>query len=419
MRLLAFAALLCAVLYPAAGHCSDFFMSSSPGALVDHPVGIPPSGRTIHSWNDGVGRWGESVGEQFLKLEGRRQGFTEIKEIKNASNNGIDRIVLKRDSSGRIQDFRLVEIKAHRSYTPKLGKGQMSRSAIARTFKAMRQSPTPEVRSLAKDLMRVQKGFGRNTDKLVEVVHINTRTGRVVRYKYDGGQLMPHKSYSLENLFVRIIRKSPSKDLRNWATRNLAQWDQIRATRMSTWLTKRAATESTRAVAVAVAAQRGSQRALSEASRRATAAASQQILAKAARYAGPVAMAIAVTLEAKDFVDIALAYRSGDISGREFGRRAITSAGGLAGAYVGASYGLGAGAATGAWVGAFGGPFAWATIPAGTVIGGLVGSVAGGVAGGFAGSTAASYGANAFFGSIGDETREKFENGFLATAFPR
>ena len=72
-----------AVLYPATGWCSDFFMSASP--LVDHPVGIPPSGRSIHAWNDGVGRWGESVGEQFLKPWGKRQGFSEVLEVKNTS----------------------------------------------------------------------------------------------------------------------------------------------------------------------------------------------------------------------------------------------------------------------------------------------------------------------------------------------
>jgi hypothetical protein len=411
---------LIAVLCPATGWCSDFFMAAHSGALVDHPVGIHPSGRSLHAWNDGVGRWGESVGEQFLKLEGKRQGFSEVLEVKNASNNGIDRILLKRGPDGVIKDFRFVEIKAHRSFRPKLSNTklgmQMSKEHIDNVVRQMRKSSSSEVQGLARELRRVRKAVGKNWDDFREVVHINTRTGRLVRYKYANGQLVVHRNYSLQNLF-RIIQKSPSKELRKWATRHLAIWDQIRATRMSAWLPKQTAKASTRAIAVA--SKQGTQRALAEASKRASATASKQILAKAARYAGPVAMAIAVAFEAKEFVDIAIAYRSGSISGRELGRRSLTAAGGIAGAYVGASYGLGAGAATGAWVGAFGGPFAWATVPAGTVIGGLVGSVAGGVAGGLAGGTAASYGANALLGSIDTEIREKFEDSFLAAAFPR
>jgi hypothetical protein len=409
---------LIGVLFPATGWCSDFFMAAHSGALVDHPVGIPPSRRSLHAWNDGVGRWGESVGEQFLKREGKRQGFSEVMEVKNASNNGIDRILLKRVPDGVIKDFRFVEVKAHRSFRPKLSSTkhgmQMSRTHLANILRQMRKSPTPEVQDLARQLARVQKSFGRNVDRFGEVLHINTRTGRLVRYKYANGQLVVHRNYSLENLF-RIVQKSPSKELRKWATRHLAMWDQIRATRMSAWLPKQAAKASTRAIAVA--SQQGTKRALAQALRGTATAVSGKILAKAARYAGPVAMAIAVAFEASEFVDIAIAYRSGSISGRELGRRTLTAVGGLAGAYVGASYGLGAGAATGAWIGAFGGPFAWATVPAGTVIGGLVGSVAGGVAGGLAGGTAASYGANALLGNIDEKIRDKFESQFLAMAF--
>lgn len=399
---------LIATLFPVIGWCSDFTMSASTGALIDHPVGIPLSGRSIHAWNDVVGRWGESVGEQFLRMEGQRQGFTEIKEIKNASNNGIDRIVIKRGLDGRIQDFRLVEIKAHRSYTPKLGKGQMSRDAIARTFKAMRQSSDPDVRSLAKELMAVQKRVGRNTDQLVEVLHINTRAGRVMRYKYANGTLVAHKSYSLENLF-KIIQRSGKKAERDWATRHLAWWDQIHATSRSGWLAKEASQETTKALSTA--AKRVPQRALAEASRQASQKTGRLILAKAAKYAGPVAMAIAVALEGKEFADIALAYRRGDISYREAGRRGIVAAGGLVGAY----YGFGSGAAAGAWVGAFGGPFAEITVPVGTVVGGMIGAVAGGLGGG----AAASYGANAFLGDIDSEIRDKFESSFVNMAFPR
>jgi hypothetical protein len=401
-----------AVLCPATGWCSDFFMAAHSGALVDHPVGIPPSGRSLHTWNDGVGRWGESVGEQFLKLDGKRQGFSEVLEVKNASNNGIDRILLKRGPDGVIEDFRFVEIKAHRSFRPKLSNTkhgmQMSRTHLANILRQMRKSPSPEIQDLARQLATVQKSFGRNVDRFGEVLHINTRTGRLIRYKFANGQLVVHRRYSLENLF-RIIQKSPSKELRKWATRHLAIWDQIRATRMSAWLTKRTAKESTRAIAVA--SQRGTQRALAEASKRASTAASKQILAKAARYAGPVAMAIAVAIEAKEFVNIAFAYHSGDISRKEFARRAITAAGGLAGAY----YGFGPGAVTGAWVGAFGGPVAWATVP----IGGLVGGAIGSVGGYYVGSTAAAYGADSLLGNIDSEIREKFEDNFLATAFPR
>ena len=403
-----------AVLYPATGWCSDFFMSASP--LVDHPVGIPLSGRSIHAWNDGVGRWGESVGEQFLKLKGELQGFGEVLEVKNGSNNGIDRILIKRGPDGRITDFRLVEIKASRSYKPKLGKGQMSRVAINKIFKLMRKSSSPEVRSLASQLKKVQKQFGQNTDRFVKVLHVNPMTGRLVEYGYINGTLVVHRNHSLKTLF-QIVQRSTTKQTRNWAIRTLAQWDQIRATSRGTWLTKQAAKESTRAIAVA--SQRGTQRALAKASTRATVIASKQILAKAARYAGPIAMAVAIAIETKDFVDIVFAYRRGDISGKEMGRTAITTVGSIAGGYAGASYGAGAGAVAGAYIGAFGGPVAWATVPIGGVLGGFVGLVTGGVAGAMGGGAAASYGANAYFGSINTKIRGKFEDEFIAMAFPQ
>jgi len=187
---------------------------------------------------------------------------------------------------------------------------------------------------------------------------------------------------------------------------------------MSTWLTKRAATESARAVAVAVATQRGSQRPL------------------ARRRGGPPQQRVSKYLRKRPATLVQWPWRLQSrlrlrILWTSPWRTALETSQveNLAGEPLrpleawlvltwAASYGLAWGRNR-AWVGAFGGPFAWATVPAGTVIGGLVGSVAGGVAGGFAGSTAASYGANAFFGSIGDETREQFENGFLAMAFPR
>ena len=356
------------------------------------------------------------MGEQFLKPWGKRQGFSEVLEVKNTSNNGIDRILLKRGPDGRITDFRLVEIKASRSYKPKLSKGQMSRDAISKILNKMRQSSSPEVRSLASQLMKVQKQFGRNTDRFVKVLHVNPMTGRLVEYGYINGTLVAHRNHSLKTLF-QIVQRSTTKQTRIWATRTLAHWDQIRATTRGTWLTKQAAKESTRAIAVA--SQRGTQRALAKASTRATVIASKQILAKAARYAGPVAMAVAIAIETKDFVDIVFAYRRGDISGKEMGRTAITTVGSIAGGYAGASYGAGAGAVAGAYIGAFGGPVAWATVPIGGALGGLVGFVTGGVAGAMGGGAAASYGANAIFGRIDTEIRGKFEDEFIAMAFPQ
>ena len=68
-------------------------------------------------------------------------------------------------------------------------------------------------------------------------------------------------------------------------------------------------------------------------------------------------------------------------------------------------------AAAGAYIGAFGGPVAWATIPIGGALGWLVGYSVGE----FGGRTAS----NAYFGSINTEIRGKFEDEFIAMAFPQ
>ncbi len=371
------------------------------GPLVDHPVHHPLEGRTGSAWRSRVGTWGENfVGETY-----RLRGFNEIHEIKNGSNNGIDRIAVKRGPSGQLLDIKFVEVKTTRSASPRLsrtryGGTQMSRKWLAANLKDMRTSGDPALKKLALEISRFRKASGVPIQSLGEITHLNTRTGRLTGYTADGSAVK--YSESIERLLKKIQARGGSKQIRAWAIRTLSEWDQIRSSTMSRWLGKSVSQQSSESLlsnSGRVLPATGA--ALLRESRSTVAA---KVLRRAA---GPIAAVVAFAMDAKELYDTEYAYRTGLISVRQRNIQLLSSLGGMGGAFVGAA----AGGFTGAWLGAFGGPFAWITVPAG----GTIGAIFGGVGGYFGGSAVAGYGATVWYKSIDASVKQKFETLWLSS----
>jgi len=372
-------------------------VAASP--FVEHPVHHPIESRSSSLWRSRVGTWGENLAEETLRL----RGFNEIHEIKNASNNGIDRIAVKRGPSGEILDAKFVEVKTSRSSRPKLartryGGTQMSRKWLAENFSLMRKSGDPALRKLALELSRFRKASNMPIESFGEVAHVNTKTGRITGYSADGRAVK--FSQSIERLLKNIQAKAGTQQARNWATRTLSQWDQIETASMSNWLGKSVSQQSSNSVLSNSGRGMAATR---------TAVLSQSRSAMVTRVlqrsAGRVAIVISLAMDAKELFDTEYAYRNGAISVRQRNVQLAASLGGMGGAFAGAS----AGGLTGAWVGGLAVPVAWLTVPAG----GLMGAVIGGVGGYLGGSAFAGYGATAWYNSMDASVRDKFESGWL------
>jgi len=368
------------------------------GPLVDHPVSHPIASRSSGTWRTSVGAWGENFSDQVLRL----RAFNEIHEVKYGANNGIDRIAVKRSPTGQIKDVRFVEVKTTRSSRPKLGNTQyggrqMSRRWLAANLRIMRNSGDPSLRSLALDISRFRKAADVSIESMGEVMHVNSRTGRLTGYAADGRTM--RYGQSIERHLKNIQTKAGSTIARNWATRGLAEFDQIRAKGMTDYLGKTAAQQSRRSIVSTSSKNIG-------AARSARSAVLRQSRSKVAttilkRSAGRVAVFIAVAMDAKEIFDVEYAYRNGTISVRQRNIQLASTVGGMGGAFAGASGGM----VAGAWVGTIGGPFAWVTVP----VGGFLGGVIGGIGGYFGGSALANYGATAWYESIDGSVREEFE----------
>jgi hypothetical protein len=372
--------------------------------LVRHPVTHPVSVRTPYSWNQGTGAWGENFADQILRL----RGYNEVYEIKTGSNQGIDRVAVKRDPGGRISDVRFVEVKANRADRLKLGETkrsgrQLSRKWTADRLNAMRRSTDPRVRDLAREIRQYSKSSGKSLESLGEAWHIQTHTGKLTRYAADGTTEL--SSVSVERLLKQVERRASSAEYRSWAAGSLAEWDQIRATSMSNWL-GRSAAQTEREAVLATAGRTGA------AIERTVVAQGRKVLVKRllVRAAGPIAALIALALDVKQMVDIERQFRSGAISLRQRNIRQITIGGGVAGAWTGGW----AGGITGAWIGGFGGPFAEITVPVGIFVGATIGGI-----GGYIGGTAvAGYAATSWYSSIDSKIRERLEVDLVSMPFP-
>lgn len=128
------------------------------------------------------------------------------------------------------------------------------------------------------------------------------------------------------------------------------------------------------------------------------------------RSAGPVGLAVVVAMDANEIYGHFHDYQLGKLSQQQLIIALARSGGGIAGAW--------AGAAGGAWVGAqiglLGGPWAWVTVP----VGGFIGGAVGGVAGYYGGSYVGEFTAQAWYGSLDKNVRERVSGWITDTANP-
>ena len=369
------------------------------GPLVDHPVSHPAATRYSGKWRTSVGAWGESFADQTLRL----RGFKEIHEIKHGANNGIDRIAVMREPSGKIKDVRFVEVKTSRSSKPNLretqyGGKQMSRRWLAANLRIMRNSGDPAAQKLALEVSRFRKTAARPIESMGEVMHVNTKTGKLTGYAVDGRTI--RYGQSIERLLENIQARAGSKSARDWATRTLAQLDQIKVSSMSDYLGKTPKQQSTRSL---VSNSRQNVRAASVArSAVLRQSRSEALSVIVRRSAGRIALFVGVAFDAKELFDTEFAYRRGAISLRQRNIQLASSAGGMSGAFAGGATGAAIGAAIGVEF------FGIGALP-GSIIGGFIG----GLGGYYGGSAVGAYGATAWYNSIDASVRDKFEVSWL------
>lgn len=371
--------------------------------LVDHPVVMPTVARTTGNWRSGTGAWGESLATEVLRL----RGFNEVKEIKSPGNTGIDRIAIKRSPTGKMLDAKFVEVKAGRSAKLRLGNTQyggpqMSRKWLAENLKRMRSSGDPALKTLALEISRFRKQSRIPIERLGEVMQVNTKSGHVTGYAYDGRTIQYRES--VERLLRNVQHQAMSAHGRDWAARNLAHLSQILATTMSDWLGKQVHQQSAAdTLRITGRSSRSIRPSVLSQSRRAL------VFCVPQRAAGRFAPWVVLAWDAKVLADTEHAYQQGIISVRQRNVQVITTLGGMAGAFAGAKLG----GATGAWLGSFGGPYIWITVP----VGGTLGAMIGGSIGYFGGSAIAAYGANEWYDSIDESVKSKFELVWIGAVF--
>jgi hypothetical protein len=373
-------------------------------SLVDHPVHHPIQNRSTGSFRSGVGAWGENLVGDNLKL----RGFDEVYEVKNGRNNGIDRIAIKRRPDGSILDAKFVEVKTSRSSRPKLSVTknsgvQMGRKWLADRLNAMRNSGDPELKKLAYEISKYRKVSNVPLTALGEVVHVNPRTDKLTTYAFDGRTIKSEQRVT--RLLENIQSKGSTKPIRDAATRDLANWDQIQKTNQTRYLggKSRAGLRASNANKGGHSGSKALKTALANSTKLPSATTILQ------RSAGRMALFAALALDAKELFDVEYAYRTGAISIRQRNIRIASSVGGITGAWAGGA----AGASAGAWAGSIGGPIAWLTVPAGAIIGGAIG----GTAGYFGGSEIARLGADAWYSKIDKSVLQRAEMEYLQSSW--
>ena len=364
---------------------------------VDHPITVAHPVRSAGVWRKGLGEFGETFVDGILKA----RGYQEVKEVKLGSNHGVDRVALKRDGTGALKEVKLVEAKAHYGKgKPKLGMTknglQMSRDWLADWLKKLRNSGKAN-RALAKEISDFVKARKIPLTTLGEVHDINLRSGK---YTVRNSLTLAERSgpMSIEKLLTNTASRARNREISNWAKRHLAQFDQIRMTRMSSWL-----------------AGGKNARGLNSVARKEAAAQITKQSAKAGertllRAAGPIGTVLAVSIDVHEVYGHVRDYRVGKISNREMTVSVSRSIGGIYGAAQGALVGAEVGAA----VGALAGPAAPVTVPIGTFVGGAAGGVVGYQAGAHVGETAAS----AYYRTLDKSVKNNVDAWFLQTSLP-
>ena len=370
--------------------------SFADSSLVEHPVFHPMESRTAKAWKDDLGAFGEGLVHIYLEKLDR---FQDVYEIKNASNNGIDRIAIRRGADGKITDVRFIEVKTTNA-KPILAMTkngvQLSDRHIRAKLDECRRSDGGEMQKLVQEIEDFCVSKGKPLSYFAELWHFNPMSGKMFVFKADGKT--EKAVLSINKTLQNIIKRSRSKTVRDYCVKHLALWDQITAANQASYLVD--ATSQSIPLRNTVSFKQLSN-SLSKADTAVTSA-SKQILAVIGRNAGRIAIVLAVALDAKDLFDVEYAYRTGAISRRHRNIRFLSAVGGLTGAYGGASSGVMAGV----WIGSFGGPWG---IFAGSVIGGF----AGGVAGYVGGSSLAQTGANTWYSNLDKSVQEKVDQIYL------
>lgn len=373
-----------AIAAPAAAQTRLAAIIPSP---VDHPVSLPTEHRTPHAWRKTVGAWGESFVDQTLRM----RGFNEVLEIKGPGDQGIDRLALKYNRSGKLVDMKIVEVKTHRGTRARLSSTsrgqQLSRTWLAEKFKVMRRSGDPRLRQVAREVSQFRRERRLSIESLGELHDVNTRTGRYVRREPLSGKEL--SSDSIDHFLRRIERSRVSLVSKQWAARSLAHWDQIRSFSEGLWIggegTARAQLSSATAFSSAQALRPMAGRSLR----------------RLVRIAGPLGAAAAATMDAHEVYSQVAAYRRGDVSRRAAVTVISRSTSGMAGAA--------AGAASGATIGTLGGPIAWITVPAGVTVGAIGGY--------FAASAVAGAVIDRWYGSIDEQVKLATDEWLINTPY--
>ena len=363
---------------------------------VDHPITASHPVRTAGVWRKGIGEFGETFAAANLKARGYH-----VTEVKLGSNNGVDRVAFKRDPSGVLTEVKFVEVKAHYGKgRPRLGMTksgpQMSRKWLADWLRKLRNSG-PSNKALAKEISTFLKAQRIPIERLGEVHDINLRLGK---YTVRNPITLAERSgpMSIERLLKNLASRSRNQEISTWAKRNLSQLEKIRLTRMSCWLTGGKQSRAFDRVANKQLAVQVEKQSVKTGGR---------ALLKAA---GPIATAIAISVDAYEIYGHVADFRAGKISKREMWIAVSRSTGGISGAAIGAA----GGAELGAAIGALGGPAAPATVPIGAVVGGAAGGIAGYQAGAYAGESAASV----YYRTLDKNVKTTVDAWFLQTPLP-
>jgi len=361
---------------------------------VNHPIVATNPVRTAVSWRRGIEGFGESLVSGSLKLRGY-----EVLNSKVEGNQGIDLIAIKRNAAGTITDIRLIEVKAHyNDGLPHLGQTRYGLQTSRRWFDGRLlalSSRGDEGRRLASEILRFRKAKGIPIEQLGEVHDINLRN---MKYSIRNPATLTERAgpMSVPRLLDQITTRAPA--YRPWALEHLARSDQIRESRMGTWLAESPSARafdrvtSTRILSIEERqALRGMGRAL-------------------ARSIGRIALVVAVAVDAYEIYGHIRDYSSGSISRQEFVVAIARSGSGIVGAWAGAT----GGAFAGAWVGAFGGPFAWVTVP----VCGFVGGAAGGIIGYLGGSYVGNAAAQAWYRFLDQKVKDLIDEWLISTTTP-
>jgi hypothetical protein len=357
------------------------------GELVSHPVAHPTSVRTKGQWRQQMGQWGEAAARKAMRL----RGYNEIHQPKLFGDRGIDLVAIRRGVDGRIQDLKLVEVKAHRG--PGLARlshtrhgRQMSGPWLRAKLRQMKNSGDSDLRRLAVEIEQYRSSQGVPLRRLGEVVDINTNTGTYTVRDPVNRQILA--AGPAKRLFQNVQYETPNPATRQWAQAHLNYWDRIRARDVTDWK------------------QRGWS--IFDDARFSNSDFSTLRL----RGLGLASAAIALAFDAYDLYLIYSAwYKHGEggISHEEVVRTTSRIGVGILGAYAGGEIG----AAVGGFIGLVGGPYAWATVPAGSLIGGGVG----GMVGYYVGAKAGSYAADAWYDHLDSAVKQDLDSWVMNTDF--